>query len=59
MGVYYINTPIGRNKFLNAVDTVCINCHYSKEEVCESCPVRKTVDELDSVQLCGCIDDND
>ena len=33
-------------KFIDAVDTVCINCHYCEEKFCESCPVRKTVDEL-------------
>lgn len=31
-------------EFLDAVDTVCINCHYLSEETCESCPVRKTCD---------------
>lgn len=31
-------------EFLDAVDIVCINCHYLSEETCESCPVRKTCD---------------
>ena len=30
-------------ELLDAVDTVCINCHYYNE--CESCPVRKTCDD--------------
>lgn len=37
-------------EFLNAVDVVCINCHYCKEEICETCPVRKTVDEKSEEQ---------
>lgn len=32
--------------FLNAVDRVCIDCHYCREEICETCPVRTTVDEM-------------
>lgn len=46
----YVNTKIGRKEFLDAVDTVCINCHYGSDEVCETCPVRKTVDEKASVE---------
>lgn len=42
----YIDTADGRMKFLDAVDMVCINCHYCKEEYCETCPVRNTCDEL-------------
>ena len=45
-----VNTKIGRKEFLEAVDKVCINCHYCREEVCETCPVRKTVDEISSVE---------
>lgn len=37
-----------REEFLNAVDTVCGTCHYCEEEYCSSCPVRKTVDELEN-----------
>jgi hypothetical protein len=33
-------------KFLNAVDTVCMNCYKLSEENCEHCPVRFTCDEL-------------
>ena len=50
MEVSYVNRPEGRKAFLEAVDTVCINCHYCREEVCETCPVRKTCDELPEVQ---------
>lgn len=50
MEVSYVNTQKGRKEFLDAVDTVCINCHYCREEVCETCPVRKTVDELPEAQ---------
>lgn len=31
-------------KYLNAVDVVCLDCICGNDEVCESCPVRKTVD---------------
>lgn len=34
-------------KFLEAVDTVCVNCLKLSEENCEHCPVRFTCDELD------------
>ena len=50
MEVSYVNTQKGRQEFLDAVDTVCINCHYGSDEVCETCPVRKTCDELPEVQ---------
>ena len=33
-------------KYFDAVDDVCINCHYLSEETCESCPVRKTCDDV-------------
>lgn len=33
-------------EYLNSVDVVCINCHYLSEETCETCPVRKTCDEI-------------
>lgn len=46
MEVTYVDRRSGRKEFLDAVNTVCINCHYCREEVCKTCPVRKTVDEL-------------
>lgn len=46
----YVNTTKGRREFLDAVDMVCINCHYCIEETCETCPVRKTVDELAEIE---------
>ena len=33
-------------KYLDSVDVVCINCHYLSEETCETCPVRKTCDDV-------------
>ena len=33
-------------EYLNAVDTVCLYCHYGNDEACESCPVRKTCDNM-------------
>ena len=36
-------------KFLEAVDTVCLNCLKLSEENCEHCPVRFTCDELGKV----------
>lgn len=32
--------------YLEAVDIVCLDCLFLDEEVCEKCPVRKTVDRL-------------
>lgn len=34
------------SKFFDSVDTVCLNCGYLSEETCESCPVRKTCDDI-------------
>ena len=31
--------------FFDAVDVVCLDCHYLSEETCATCPVRKTCDE--------------
>lgn len=50
MEVSYVNTQKGRREYLDAVDTVCVNCHYGNDEVCETCPVRKTCDELPEVE---------
>ena len=33
-------------KYLDAVDVVCVNCHYLDEKTCEKCPVRKTCDDV-------------
>ena len=37
---------VGYEKFLEAVDTVCMNCLKLSEENCEHCSVRFTCDEL-------------
>jgi len=50
MEVSYVNTQKGRKEYLDAVDTVCVNCNYGNDEVCDTCPVRKTCDELPEVQ---------
>ena len=34
-----------QKKYLEAVDTVCMECAF-QEETCETCPVRKTVDQV-------------
>ena len=49
---YSIDTDIKQEtkKFLDAVDVVCLDCHYLSEETCETCPVRKTVDELSDIK---------
>lgn len=31
-------------KYLDSVDTVCMHCVQCKEEICQTCPVRKSVD---------------
>lgn len=31
-------------QFLDAVDIVCLYCHYGNDETCGGCPVRKTCD---------------
>ena len=33
-------------EFLNAVDIVYLNCHYTDENDCEKCLVRKTCDDV-------------
>ena len=38
-------------KFLEAVDTVCMNCLKLNEENCEHCPVRFTCDELKKKEM--------
>lgn len=32
--------------YFDAVDIVCLDCHYLSEDECSDCPVRKTVDEI-------------
>ena len=49
MEISYVNTTEGRLKYQSAVDMVCNQCHYCKEDTCESCPVKKTVDEIEAV----------
>ena len=46
---YVVDTKLENlkeNTYLNAVDTVCMDCDYADEEICANCPVRKTVDRL-------------
>lgn len=31
--------------YIEAVDIVCLECHYLEEDTCDKCPVRKTVEE--------------
>ena len=38
-------------KYFDAVDVVCINCHYLSEGTCENCPVRKTCDDIYNKQV--------
>ena len=39
-----INKEESQKQFLKAVDVVCMDCAFLSEEMCETCPVRKTVD---------------
>ena len=39
-----INKEESQKQFLKAVDVVCMACAFLSEEVCETCPGRKTVD---------------
>jgi hypothetical protein len=39
-----INKEESVKRYLEAVDIVCLDCAFLSEEVCETCPVRKTVD---------------
>jgi len=34
--------------FLEAVDVVCMECHYLCEETCAACSVRKTCEETEN-----------
>lgn len=42
--VRIINKEKSQKRFLEAVDVVCMDCAFLSEEVCATCPVRKTVD---------------
>lgn len=35
-------------RYFDAVDVVCNSCHYCKEEICDTCPVGKTVEEKEA-----------
>lgn len=37
--------------FFDAVDVVCLDCHYLSEETCANCPVRKTVEEKNAKEV--------
>lgn len=39
-----INKEEAKKQYLEAVDVVCMDCAFLSEEMCETCPVRKTVD---------------
>ncbi len=39
-------TNDGFRKFDDAVDIVCGDCNYRSEDTCETCPVRKTWDDM-------------
>lgn len=42
-----LNTKERFNEYLDAVDTVCMECALMSEEQCERCPVRITVKQLE------------
>jgi hypothetical protein len=42
-----INTEERYNEYLDAVDTVCMECALMSEEKCEQCPVQITVKQLE------------
>ena len=37
--------------YIEAVDKVCLECHYLNEETCSKCPVRKTVQEMEEEEV--------
>lgn len=39
------------NKFFEAVDIVCMDCHFASEETCKDCPVRKTCDAMNEKEV--------
>ena len=41
------NTKEQFNEYLDAVDTVCMECPFMSEEKCKSCPVQITVKQLE------------
>ena len=41
------NTKEQFNEYLDAVDTVCMECALMSEEKCEQCPVQITVKQLE------------
>ena len=42
-----INTKEQYNEYLDAVDTVCMECALMSEEKCKQCPVQITVKQLE------------
>lgn len=40
------NNPAEKISYLSAVDRVCLDCLYLDEEICNDCPVRKTVTNM-------------
>lgn len=38
------------SKFFDAVDVVCMECHFLSEETCSNCPVRKTCDNMNAME---------
>lgn len=42
----YMDKVTANKEYLEAVDTVCMDCDYCSEEPCKDCPVRKTVDRI-------------
>ena len=49
---YIVDTKlenIVKDTYLDAVDTVCMDCDYCTEKYCEDCPVRKTVNAMRNV----------
>lgn len=47
-----LNTKEKYNEYLNAVDDVCMECALMSEEICERCPVRITVKQLEEYFEC-------
>lgn len=36
------------DKYLRVVDIVCLDCAYGNEDTCEKCPVRLTVENINT-----------
>lgn len=45
------DSEIRRSEYMDAVDVVCLECNYAAPSICDKCPVRNTVDNLNGKEV--------